>query len=434
LRHSLLFQTIEAARPLFGLSEKDSLPAFLIKLKSKNQKPFMLKQAEDAIHLLWKMKNSEEVIGQQKKPPEKSHNFYDIEAQVAKDNRVKQTAIATRKMKEVLPETEKSAEKHKGVDWRQVYSELESSIRMRHYSLRTLKSYVGYTRQFQTFVKSKDPKFVEVEDVKAFLSFMATEKKVSASSQNLAFNALLYLFRNVFKSDFGKIDGVVRAKHKPYIPVVLSREEIDIVLSYMSNPYKLMIELMYGCGLRISECISFRVHNFNFDMGILTIHDGKGKKDRTVPIPDKLKGRLKEQLTFVGSVHDADLKVGYDGVFLPDRLEKKYKNAPREFIWQWFFPAKELTHILKNGENRRYHIHETSLQKALRRAVKKAKIPKRITSHTFRHSFASHLLQANYDIRTIQELMGHSDVRTTMIYTHTVKSTTKKEAKSPLDF
>lgn len=259
----------------FKWSEKDSLPAFLIKLKSKNQKPFMLKQAEDAIHLLWKMKNSEEVIEQQKKTPEKSNNFYDTKEQIAKDSRVKQTAIATKQTKKVLPETEKSVEKYKGVDWRQVYSELESSIRMRHYSPRTLKSYVGYTRQFQDFVKSKDPKCVEVEDVKAFLSFMATEKKVSASSQNLAFNALLYLFRNVFKSDFGKIDGVVRAKRKPYIPVVLSREEIDIVLSYMSNPYKLMIELMYGCGLRISECISFQVHDFNFDMGILTIHDGK---------------------------------------------------------------------------------------------------------------------------------------------------------------
>jgi integrase len=230
---------------------------------------------------------------------------------------------------------------------------------MRHYSPRTLKSYVGYTRQFEAFVKSKNPKCVEVADVKAFLSFLATEKRVSASSQNLAFNALLYLFRNVFKSEFGKIDGVVRAKQKPYIPVVLSRQEIDRILSFMSYPYKLMINLMYGCGLRISECISFRVHNFNFDMGILTIHDGKGKKDRTVPIPEKLNNELKEQLTFVAGVHDADLRAGYDGVFLPDSLEKKYKNAPKEFIWQWFFPAKELTHVPKDSENRRYHIHET---------------------------------------------------------------------------
>lgn len=334
----------------------------------------------------------------------------------------------------VEPRLAKPKDKIKSADWSHVFTELESSIKMRHYSPKTLKSYTGYTRQFQAFVKSKDPNSVDVTDVKAFLSYLATKKKVSASTQNLAFNALLYLFRNVFKSEFGEIDGVVRAKRKPYIPVVLSRQEIDRVLSFMNNPYRLMISLMYGCGLRISECISFRVNNFNFDMNILTIHDGKGKKDRTVPIPEKLKSELEEQLDFVADVHNADLSAGYDGVFLPDSLEKKYKNAPKEFIWQWFFPAKELTHVSKNVENRRYHVHETSLQKALRNAVRKAKIPKRVTSHTFRHSFASHLLQANYDIRTIQELLGHSNVKTTMIYTHTVKSVTLKEAKSPLDF
>ncbi len=191
---------------------------------------------------------------------------------------------------------------------------------------------------------------------------------------------------------------------------------------------------MYGCGLRISECLSLRVHNFNFDMKILTIHDGKGQRDRTVPIPDVLVAELLDQLDSVVALHDRDCQVGFDGVFLYGQLEKKYKNAARELIWQWFFPAKNITVVDKNKERRRYHIHETSLQKALRKAVKKAKVPKRVTSHTFRHSFASHLLQANYDIRTIQELLGHSDVRTTMIYTHTVKSMTLKELRSPLDF
>jgi site-specific recombinase XerD len=191
---------------------------------------------------------------------------------------------------------------------------------------------------------------------------------------------------------------------------------------------------MYGCGLRISECLSLRVHNFNFDMKILTIHDGKGKKDRTVPIPDALMEVLKSQLQQVIEIHERDYRAGFDGVFLYGLLEKKYKNAAKELIWQWFFPARELTVVPENNEKRRYHIHETALQKALRKAVQKAKIPKRVTSHTFRHSFASHLLQANYDIRTIQELLGHSDVRTTMIYTHTVKSITIKEVKSPLDF
>jgi len=423
----------------FKWSEKDSLSAFLIKLKSKNQQPFMLDQAKKAVGLFWTMEKSQGTNEPNVKVPKK-RSTPSISNQPTKEFGRKSTPLASsnssanRVQPAQFEEKEKVVEKQSCADWQYVYAELENAIKMRHYSPKTLKSYIGYTRQFQAFVKSRDPKLVSVEDVKGFLTWMAVKKKVSASSQNLAFNALLFLFRNVFKNEFGKVDGVVRAKRRPYIPVVLSREEIDKILSILQNPYRLMIKLMYGCGLRISECISIRVHNFNFDMGILTIHDGKGKKDRTVPIPEALNNELKEQLQHVSLLHDNDLKVAFDGVFLPGSLERKYKNAAREFVWQWFFPAPELTHVFESGENRRYHIHETSLQKSLRRAVLTAKIPKRITSHTFRHSFASHLLQANYDIRTIQELLGHSDVRTTMIYTHTVKSVTLKEAKSPLDF
>jgi integron integrase len=228
--------------------------------------------------------------------------------------------------------------------------------------------------------------------------------------------------------------GTCDRLRKPYIPVVLTRKEVDAVIALLKHPYRLIISLMYGSGLRISECLSLRVQNFNFDMKILTIHDGKGKKDRTVPIPEALTDALKAQLNRVIEQHERDCRAGYSGVFLHGQLEKKYKNAARELIWQWFFPARSLTPVPGTSERRRYHIHNSALQKALRAAVKKAKIPKRVTPHTFRHSFASHLLQANYDIRTIQELLGHSDVRTTMIYTHTVQSTTLKEAKSPLDF
>lgn len=179
--------------------------------------------------------------------------------------------------------------------------------------------------------------------------------------------------------------------------------------------------------------MKLRVHCFNFDHEVLTVHDGKGKKDRTVPLPRVLMDDLQRQMDRVIGLHEQDLKNGYAGVFMPDRLESKYPNAPKELIWQWFFPAKELTLVPETGEYRRYHLHETHVQKAIRRAVRTSKILKRASAHTFRHSFASHLLAANQDIRTIQELLGHSSVRTTMIYTHTIASKTVKEARSPLD-
>ncbi|MBU1196336.1 MAG: integron integrase [Proteobacteria bacterium] len=317
--------------------------------------------------------------------------------------------------------------------WRIAVDSIKNEIQVRHYSKKTLKAYSLWAEKFQYFTKSKLPESLTPEDVKDFLTFLAVQKKVSASSQNQAFHALLFFFRHVLKKEFGKIDGVVRAKRKPYIPVVLSREEIDCIIRNLQHPFDLVVKLLYGCGLRLSECLKLRIHNFNFDHHVLTIHDGKGKKDRTVPLPESIRDDLKDQVKRVIALHDADLKDDYSGVFMPDRLEKKYKNAPRELIWQWFFPARELTFVPDTNEYRRYHLHETHVQKAIKWAVRKSKILKRASAHTFRHSFASHLLQANYDIRTIQELLGHSDVRTTMIYTHTVQSKTIKETRSPLD-
>ena len=321
-----------------------------------------------------------------------------------------------------------------GASWVFVFDQLVNEIKIRHYSPKTLKAYRGYIRQFQTFTKSKDYQKLLQQDVINFLTFLAVEKQVSAASQNLAFNSLLFLFKNVLKKEFGEIKGVVRAKRKPYIPVVLSRDEIDLIFDHLDDPVNLIAKLLYGCGLRLFECLKLRVQDFNFDAGIVTIHDGKGKKDRTVPIPQSIVPDLKKQLQNVTAVHEADLKSKFSGTFLPNQLDRKYKNAAKEFIWQWFFPAKSLTLILETKEKRRYHIHETVVSKAIKKAVNDARITKRATAHTLRHSFASHLLQANYDIRTIQELLGHSDVRTTMIYTHTVQSRTLKQTKSPLDF
>jgi len=317
--------------------------------------------------------------------------------------------------------------------WERAISEMSDAIKTKHYSPKTLRSYSHWIWKFQMFRKTIDPVSLTTEDVKAFLTWLAVSCNVSASSQNQAFNALLFFFRHVLKKEFGEIRDVVRVKRRLYIPVVLTRDEVTKVISHLYPPYNLVVKTQYGCGLRLFECVKLRVQDFNFDDGILTVR-GKGDKVRTVPLPQAILPELKKQLERVKILHDQDLAANYNGVFLDHLLEKKYKNAAREFIWQWFFPQRTLTVVEGANEKRRYHLHDSHVQKAIRAAVFQAKLTKRVTSHTFRHSFATHLLQANYDIRTIQTLLGHSDVRTTMIYTHCVPSKTIKETKSPLDF
>jgi len=337
---------------------------------------------------------------------------------------------------QALPRTSIKTEEMKltCANWVWVYDKLKSAVKVRHYSAKTLEAYKHWTQKFQTFTKSKDARLLTMDDVKEFLTFLAVEKRVAASSQNQAFNALLFLFKHVLEKEFGRIEGVVRAKRRPYIPVVLSRNEVDRVISHLEHPYNLIAKMLYGCGLRLFECLKLRVQDVNLDMKTVTVHDGKGQKDRTLPLPSVLLTELEMQRALVAKLHQEDLKAGYAGTLLPNALTEKYKRASKELVWQWLFPAKMLTLMPDSQEYRRYHLHETHVQKAIRRAVLISQIPKRASAHTFRHSFASHLLQANYDIRTIQELLGHGDLRTTMIYTHTVQSVTIKQAKSPLDF
>ncbi len=319
-------------------------------------------------------------------------------------------------------------------EWDALVDKLAAEIKTRHYSRKTLKAYADWCRNFQGYLKSKSAEELSASDVKAYLTHLAVKSGVSASTQNQAFNALLFLYRHILKKDFGDHKDIPRAKQSRYVPVVLSRREIDAVIKHLEHPYSVVVKLLYGCGLRLFECVKLRVQNFNFDEGILTVQNGKGKKARTIPLPQTITPELLDQLEIIKKLHDEDLKGGYSGVFLDDQLEKKYPKAAKDLVWQWFFPQQSLTFVAGTKEKRRYHIHEKHVQEALWEAVRRARLTKRVTSHTFRHSFATHLLQANYDIRTIQTLLGHSDVRTTMIYTHCVPSRTVKEAKSPLDF
>lgn len=419
-------------------SDERNLAAFISKLQEKNQAKWFQKQAQHAISIYFQIDRNERInfLAAKKIPSSLGQRQEALHKSPAPPTVSPSSQHVPPPAPPKSPLLQKPQVKLKtvGADWTEVYKKLESAIKIRHYSPKTLRAYKGWIHHLQSFVKSKDSELLEILDVKDFLSFLAVTRNVAASSQNQAFNALLFLFKHVLEKEFGQVEGVVRAKRRPYIPVVLTRDEINVIVEKARYPYDLIIKLLYGCGLRLAECMNLRVQCFNFDFGILTVHDGKGQKDRTVPLPDSLIPELKTQLQTVIDTHQTDLDAGYSGVFLYGSLEKKYKNAAKELPWQWFFPSKVLTLVPGTNELRRYHLHDSHVQKAIRGAVSRAKITKRATAHTFRHSFASHLLQANYDIRTIQELLGHSDVRTTMIYTHTVKSVTLKEARSPLDF
>jgi integron integrase len=324
-------------------------------------------------------------------------------------------------------------EKSVSPEWDAVLGELAAEIKVRHYSRKTLKTYANWSRRFQYFLKNKPPQELSTADVKEYLTYLAVKCNVAASTQNQAFNSLLFLYRHALKREFGDLRDVPRAKKSRYVPMVLSRLEIDSILEQLAYPYNLFAKVLFGCGLRLFEGLQLRVRDFNFDDGVLTVH-GKGKKDRTVPLPQTIMPELKAQLDTAAKLHEQDLAAGYDGVFLDDAVEKKYPKAPKEFIHQWFFPMKSLTVAAESRERRRYHMHESDLQEALYHAVRKARIRKRVIAHTFRHSFATHLLQANYDICVIQKLLGHSNLKTTMIYTHCVPVRTVKEPMSPLDF
>jgi integron integrase len=326
----------------------------------------------------------------------------------------------------------KGARDQTNAAWREVEAKLKDAIMLHHYSPKTLQAYAGWLRKFREFMVNTPPAELTGAEAKRFLADLAVSRQVSAAAQNRAFNALLFLFQHVFSKDLGDLSDTPRAKRRKSIPTVLSRQEVERLLAGLHEPYALLAMLMYGCGLRLSETANLRIHNFNFDTGMLSVQFGKGGKSRTVPLPKKIHGVIMRQFEKVRDLHQEDLKKGDDGVFLPASFAKKAKSAARDLVWQWFFPAHRLTLVAATREVRRYHVHETEIQRAIKAAARKAGIPKRMSPHTLRHTFATHLLQANYDIRQIQQMLGHSDVRTTMISTHTITSDLKP-LQSPLD-
>lgn len=305
-------------------------------------------------------------------------------------------------------------------------------IRVKHYSYRTETSYLGWIRRFIRFHAGRHPREMGGPEVERFLTYLATERKVAASTQNQALSAILFLYREALEVDLPWLDGLVRAKRPARVPVVLSRDEVRRVLAQLEGTHWLAASLLYGAGLRVSECLRLRVKDLDFEYRQITVRDGKGAKDRCTMLPDAAIEPLRWQLKRVRSLFEADRASSRPGVALPPALERKYPSAPFDWPWQFVFPARNLCRSPYTGRMVRFHLLPDVLQRAVKRAVQTAGIAKPASCHTFRHSFATHLLESGYDIRTVQELLGHSDVSTTMIYTHVIKRG-GRGVKSPLD-
>ena len=295
---------------------------------------------------------------------------------------------------------------------------VRAAVRARHYSRRTEKAYVGWTRRYILFHGKRHPAEMGAAEVTAYLSALAVRSNVAAATQNQALSALLFLYRVVLEQDLPWLDDVVRAKRPARLPVVLTRDEVRAVLRHLHGPPRLMGILLYGAGLRLLECARLRVKDIDFARNQLTVRAGKGDKDRATPLPALVKEDLARHLEDVRRQHGQDLRSGAGWVELPWALARKYPNAGRECAWQWAFPATRIHVHPETGQRRRHHLHESVLQRAIKDAVRRSGIAKRATCHTLRHSFATHLLEDGQDIRTVQELLGHHDVSTTMIYTH----------------
>jgi integron integrase len=306
------------------------------------------------------------------------------------------------------------------------------ALRSRHYSYKTERSYCNWVKRFIRFHRMRHPRELGTAEVNAFLTHLAMSRRVSSSTQTQALSAILFLYRHVLGQEIGDIGAIIRARRPRRLPVVMTREETKSVLDNLDGQARLMASLMYGAGLRLMECLRLRVQDLDFGANQIVVRDGKGSKDRVTMLPRSVKGPLEEHLLRVKSIHDQDVAAGFGRVVLPHALDRKYPNASSEWRWQYVFPQKNRWTNPETGAQGRHHVDECIPQRKVKEAVRRSGLTKRISCHTFRHSFATHLLEDGYDIRTVQELLGHRDVRTTMVYTH-VLNRGGKGVRSPMD-
>jgi integron integrase len=316
---------------------------------------------------------------------------------------------------------------------KKLLEQLRNAIRVKGYSIRTEKTYAEWVRRFIIFNHKIHPRDLGSVDIENFLTYLAVDQNVASATQNQALSAILFLYKNVLKIEIDPNSiNAVRAKKPKRLPTVLTKGEVKSLIIHLSGKYKLMAQMMYGGGMRVMECLRLRVKDIDFENQLIIIRDGKGAQDRVTVLPLNIREKLQEHLVRIQSLHQVYLDKGFGSVYLPGALERKFPQINTEWKWQYVFPAGRVSVDPRSGLQRRHHASSSSLQRAIKRAAHLAKIDKRVTSHTLRHSFATHLLESGHDIRTVQELLGHKDVKTTMIYTH-VLNRGPLAVRSPLD-